>query len=72
MRGNYKGQATMLCIVSPDQRVPKEHPLRRIKIMTDKELNNLSPVFEKMYSTTGRPSIPPERILKSMLLIALY
>ena len=72
MRGNYEGQATMLCIVSPDQRVPKEHPLRRIKIMADKELNNLSPVFEKMYSTTGRPSIPPERILKSMLLIALY
>lgn len=40
--------------------------------MADKELNNLSPVFKKMYSATGRPSIPPERILKSMLLIALY
>lgn len=37
MRGNYEGQATMLCIVSPDQRVPKEHPFRRIKIMADKE-----------------------------------
>ena len=72
MRGNYEGQAAMLCIISPDQRVPKEHPLRRIKAMADKELNNLSPVFEKMYSFTGRPSIPPERILKSMLLIALY
>src|SRR3989338_6043933 len=72
MRGNYEGQAALLCIISPDQRVPKEHPLRRIKAMADKELNNLSPVFEKMYSFTGRPSIPPERILKSMLLIALY
>lgn len=72
MRGNYERQATMLCIVSPDQRIPKDHPLRRIKAMADKELTHLSPVFEKMYSSTGRPSIPPERILKSMLLIAFY
>lgn len=72
MRGSYEKQATMLCIVSPEQRVPDIHPLRRIKIMADKELAQLSKIFEKMYSSTGRPSIPPERILKSMLLIALY
>lgn len=72
MRGTHERQATMLSIVSPEQRVPKDHPLRRIKAMADKELARLSPVFNRMYSSTGRPSIPPERVLKSMLLIALY
>ncbi len=72
MRGTHERQATMLSIISPEQRVPQDHPLRRIKAMADKELHRLSPVFDKMYSSTGRPSIPPERILKSMLLIALY
>ena len=62
----------MLCIVSPEQRVPKDHPLRKIKALADGELARLSPVFQGMYSSTGRPSIPPERILKSLLLIALY
>jgi len=62
----------MLSIVSPEQRVPQDHPLRKIKAMADQELAGLSRVFDKMYSCTGRPSIPPERILKSMLLIALY
>ena len=72
MRGTHERQATMLSIVSPEQRVPRDHPLRKIKAMADKELKRLSPVFSRMYSSTGRPSIPPERILKSMLLIALY
>lgn len=72
MRGTHERQETMLSIISPEQRVPKDHPLRRIKAMADKELHRLSPAFNKMYSSTGRPSIPPERILKSMLLIALY
>lgn len=72
MRGTHEKQATMLSLISPEQRVPGDHPLRRIKEMADKELLRLSPVFNKMYSTTGRPSIPPERVLKSMLLIALY
>lgn len=72
MRGIYERQAAMLSLVSPEQRVPKEHPLRRIKIMADNELSRLSSVFDKMYSSTGRPSIPPERVLKSMMLIALY
>ncbi len=72
MRGTHERQATMLCIVSPEQRVPMDHPLRKIKAMADKELARLSPVFSRMYPSTGRPSIPPERILKSMVLIALY
>ena len=72
MRGRFERQATMLSIVSPDQRVPQDHPLRKIKTMADCELAGLSRVFDKMYSSHGRPSIPPERILKSMLLIAFY
>ena len=72
MRGTHERQATMLSIISPEQRVPQDHPLRKIKTMADKELNLLSPVFDAMYSATGRPSIPPESILKSLLLIAFY
>jgi transposase len=72
MRGTPENQGTMLSLVSPEQRVPHAHPLRRIKLMADQELQRLSVVFDKMYSSTGRPSIPPEQILKSMLLIALY
>lgn len=72
MRGTHERQATMLSISSPEQRVPQDHPIRKIKAMADRELARLGPVFDAMYSTTGRPSIPPERILKSKLLIALY
>jgi len=52
--------------------VPKEHPIRRIKLLADRGLERLSPVFEAMYGATGRPSIPPETILKACLLIALF
>ena len=72
MRGIPERQMTMLSLVSPEQRVSLEHPIRRIKALADQELARLSPVFDRMYATTGRPSIPPERVLKSLLLIALY
>lgn len=72
MRGTPDQQITMLSLVSPEQRVPPDHPIRKIKEMADHELARLSPVFDRMYSKTGRPSIPPERMLKSLLLIALY
>ena len=62
----------MLSIVGPEQRVPKDHPIRRIKALADAALVRLSPVFEAMYSGNGRPSIPPETLLKSCLLIALF
>jgi len=62
----------MLTLVSPDKRVPAKHPLRRIKVMADRALETLSPTFEQMYSSVGRPSIPPERLLKAMLLMAFY
>ena len=72
MRGDVERQVPMLTLTTPDQRVPKDHPIRRIKQLADAELRALSPVFDGMYSERGRPSIPPETLLKSCLLIALY
>jgi transposase len=70
MRGEERRQRSMLMVV--EQRIPQDHPLRRIKQVTDRVLKNLSPIFDKMYSSVGRPSIPPERLLKASLLMALY
>jgi transposase len=72
MRGENTKQSSMLMLMSPETRVPGTHPLRAIKKLADAALSQLSPVFDAMYASTGRPSIPPERLLKSMLLIALY
>ena len=72
MRGEDKKQSSMLMLMSPETRVPPTHPLRAIKGLADEALAKLSPVFDAMYADGGRPSIPPERLLKSMLLIALY
>jgi transposase len=62
----------MLSLVAPEQRVPQAHPLRRIKQLADTALQALSPTFDEMYSAGGRPSVPPERLLKSTLLMAFY
>lgn len=72
MRGEQKKQSSMLVLMSPEEMVPRDHPARRIKKLADEALRELSPTFDRMYANTGRPSIPPERLLKSMLLIALY
>src|SRR6266404_4808090 len=72
MRGPVEQQATLLSVVSTDARVPKAHPLRRIKQLADEALSKLSPVFDGMYAKTGRRSIPPEQLLKASLLMALY
>ena len=72
MRGEDKKQSSMLVLMSPETRVPQTHPLRAIKKLADEALATLSPVFDAMYAEGGRPSIPPERLLKSMLLMALY
>jgi hypothetical protein len=71
MRGAKNMQQSMLSLRTPEQRVPKTHPLRAIKKMADEALDALSPTFDAMYSSIGRPSIPPEQLLKSSLLIAL-
>jgi len=62
----------MLTLMSPEKRVPADHPLRPIKKLAEEALDQLSPVFDAMYSKVGRPSIPPEWLLKSTLLMALY
>lgn len=72
MRGENPKQSSMLMLMSPESRVPATHPLRAIKKLADEALGELSPTFDAMYSGIGRPSIPPERLLKSMLLMALY
>jgi transposase len=72
MRGERESQVTMLTVVQPDHRIRADHPIRRIKALADAELRRLSPVLDGMYAVGGRPSIPPERLLKACLLIALY
>lgn len=72
MRGTDKQQVSMLSLASPEKRVPADHPLRRIKVLADQALAALSPTFDEMYSQIGRPSIPPERLLKATLLMAFY
>jgi transposase len=72
MRGNTEIQITMLSSVTADQLVPEDHPIRQIKPIVDNALRELSPTFRRMYAETGRPSIPPEHLLKSCLLIDLY
>lgn len=72
MRGKGKQQTTMFSLRTPGDLVPRDHPLRRVKDMADAALATLSPVFEKMYSRVGRPSIPPEQLLKATLLMAFY
>ena len=72
MRGEAAAQATMLTAVTPDALVPQSHPIRRIKPMVDSALAALSPTFSQMYASIGRPSIPPEHLLKGCLLMALF
>lgn len=72
MRGDDLHQDGMFSYISPEQRVPKDHPLRAIRKMVDEILVELSPRFKKLYSNTGRPSIAPEKLLRGLLLQILY
>ena len=72
MRGDDVQQVDMFSYISPEQRVPKDHPLRSIRRMVDEILVELSPQFKTMYSKIGRPSIPPEKLLRALLLQILY
>ena len=72
MRGKTDTQVTMLSLVTAEQLIPEDHPIRRIRPIVDNALRELSPTFNQMYAETGRPSIPPEHLLKGCLLIALY
>jgi len=72
MRGPDTQQAAMFSYVSLEDRIPADHPLRAIRAMADKALAALSPLFSKLYPPTGRESIPPERLLRALLLQVLY
>ena len=63
MRGDDHQQAGMFSYISPEERVPRLHPLRPIREMADIALKELSPQFDSMYAKTGRPSIAPEKLL---------
>lgn len=72
MRGNDDQQEEMFSYVSMEKRVPRDHPLRRVRAMTDTALRGMSADFEAMYARVGRPSIAPERLLRALLLQVLY
>lgn len=72
MRGHATPQSSMLTLRTPEHMVPQDHPLRRVKALADAALRELSPVFDAMYASTGRSSVPPEALLKGSLLMALY
>src|SRR5712692_9513585 len=68
MRGHDEQQGGMFSYISPEKRVPQDHPLRRIRGMTDAALQAMSPLFAQLYSRVGRPSIAPEKLLRALLL----
>jgi transposase len=72
MRGVDQQQNQMFSYLSPEERVQKDHPLRPIRAMVDEVLRELSPRFDAMYASVGRPSIPPEQLLRALLLQMLY
>jgi transposase len=72
MRGADHQQSSMFSYISAEQRVAKDHPLRAIRRMTDAALRELSPRFEAIYAANGRPSIAPEKLLRTLLLQVLY
>lgn len=72
MRGDAVETDNMFSIITPAQRVPKDHPLRVVRQLTDAALQRLSREFERLYSNVGRPSVPPERLLRATLLQYFY
>ena len=72
MRGTPDRQIAMLTTLSPEDLVPQDHPIRRIRVVVDAVLAELDGEFASMYARTGRPSVPPEQLLKATVLMALY
>jgi len=72
MRGNDEEQGAVFSYVNAEQRIAADHPLRRIRSLTDEALKRLSPEFDRLYAAGGRPSIAPERLLRALLLQVLY
>ncbi len=72
MKGKYNPQPTMLAFVNLEQMAPGDHPIRAIKDIVDRLLQDMSDELDSIYSNIGRASIPPERLLKALLPISLY
>ncbi len=72
MRGEDVQQHAMYSYLSPEERVPANHPLRAIRQITDRVLKGRSRHFARMYARLGRPSIPPEKLLRALLLQVFY
>lgn len=72
MRGDDEQQAGMFSYLSPEERVPQDHPLRAIRRLVDRVLVELSPDFDRLYAKVGRPSVAPEKLLRALLLQVLY
>ncbi len=72
MRGSDARTGSLFSYVDLEARVPQEHPLRLIRRLVDAALADLSPAFAALYAPIGRPSIPPERLVRALLLQAFY
>jgi transposase len=72
MRGEERQQSALFSYVSPETRVPAGHPLRRIRALVDRALRGMGPQLDALYAAGGRPSIPPEQLLRALLLQVLY
>ncbi len=72
MRGSDRWQGSMFSYISLEERIPETHPLRPMREMVDEALKRLSPRFSRLYADSGRPSIPPERLLRALLLQVLF
>src|SRR6266699_4347010 len=72
MRGQDEQQLGVFSYISPEQRIPHDHPLRQLRVMADEALRELKPRFNRLYAKTGRPSIAPERLLRALLVQMLY
>ena len=72
MRGDDRRPDDLFSYIRPEQRVSADHPLRPLRTMVDTILRELSPEFARLYAKTGRPSIPPEKLLRAQLIQMLY
>src|SRR3984957_17518001 len=72
MRGDDNRQTAIFSYVTLEQRIPADHPARRIRAMADRGLERMDAAFDELYSEMGRPSIAPERLLRATLLMVLF